>query len=147
MIATIQRIYDNGKRTISQWYVEDELVCVGLEDTFRLNKVYGETRIPAGIYDVEVVKEGRLYNRYKGQFGDWFLGMYLLKDVPNYTGIMIHPGIDEEDTLGCLLPGMLLDKELKIRRGTSSTAFSIFYKKTIIEALHGKLKIDIKDEE
>lgn len=65
-----------------------------LEDPVRKQKVYGETAIPAGRYRiVPLLSPSRKH-----------LMPYLM-DVPNFTGIQIHPGNTPLDTRGCLIPG------------------------------------------
>lgn len=50
-------------------------------------------RIPPGTYQVEWEPTGR----FKG---------YVLRDVPGFEAVEIHVGNIEEDTHGCILPGM-----------------------------------------
>lgn len=78
--------------------------CFIIEDEHRLEKVDGETRIPAGKYQVkfrEVLSP--LTKRYRNRF-DWFTYHLELQDVPNFEYIYIHAGNTEEQTEGCLLP-------------------------------------------
>ena len=86
-------------------YTEGKLYCNGkyiadtLEDTFRdltkQKKVYGETAIPPGVYQVKVT----MSNRFKKL-------MPILIDVPNFEGVRIHAGNKPEDTEGCILIGV-----------------------------------------
>ena len=41
-----------------------QFMCYTLEDEKRALKVPGETRVPAGIYDIEFRTEGGFHNRY-----------------------------------------------------------------------------------
>jgi hypothetical protein len=64
-------------------------------DEIARRKVMAETAIPTGRYRVRRTwspKYGRL--------------MMLVEDVPGFSGIRVHPGNDELDTAGCLLPGI-----------------------------------------
>lgn len=62
-------------------------------------KVWGETAIPSGLYNI------------KWQFSNHFKEtMPYLDNVPNFSGVMIHPGNRIEHTHGCLLVGTELHK-------------------------------------
>ena len=69
-----------------------------IEDEYREVKVKGETRIPAGVYKLVLVDSPKFTPIYKHK-------MIMLLDVPGFSGILIHPGVKEKDTDGCLLPG------------------------------------------
>lgn len=106
MIIRINREIFNEHSTISKVYINDEYFCDLLEDVDRglyftqpleeilAKKVYGKTAIPRGIYEVAITYSDR-FKKY----------LPLLLNVPGYSGIRIHPGNTEVDTLGCLLPG------------------------------------------
>lgn len=89
--------------TDSEIYLNGDKFCVGLEDVGRPYgvKVYGETAIPEGIYDVEV----SVSNRFKKE-------MILLYNTPDkavrrngveFHGVRVHGGNSVKDTLGCVL--------------------------------------------
>lgn len=67
-----------------------------MEDVIRPNgeKVYGETAIPEGTYNVVVTPS----NRFKRD-------LPLVENVPGFEGIRIHPGNSAKDTDGCILVG------------------------------------------
>jgi hypothetical protein len=97
MVLLLQRQDATDDRTIGK------LSIVGgthwwfsLEDCVRTGpKVQGATAIPAGRYEVTITKSQR--------FG---VMLPLLLDVPNFTGIRIHPGNVAADTEGCILIGL-----------------------------------------
>lgn len=65
------------------------------EDTVRSGpKVYGETAIPYGLYNVRVTYS----NRFKRP-------LPLLMHVEGFEGVRIHPGNTANDTEGCILVG------------------------------------------
>lgn len=99
--------YSSAKRdTLSLFLIDCEFMCYVLEDEHRNEKVFGETRIPAGVYEVKFRKEGGFHNRYTAKYGETFhKGMLELQDVPNFKYVLIHIGNDEDDTAGCLLVG------------------------------------------
>ena len=78
--------------------------CFTLEDEYREVKVPGETRIPAGKYEIKLRTVGGMHSRYSKRF-DWHRGMLWLQDVPGFKWIYIHPGNKHEHTEGCILTG------------------------------------------
>lgn len=57
-------------------------------------KVYGNTAIPSGCYQIRM-QQSPTFKRM----------MPYLQDVPGFSSIMIHPGNTVEDTRGCILVG------------------------------------------
>lgn len=99
------RNYFTDNTTISNVTVDDHFVCFFLEDKDRKledggTKVYGKTAIPRGFYDIKMDYSPK----YKKN-------MPHILDVPQYEGVRIHPGNEEKDTEGCLLPGMSYKKD------------------------------------
>tara|TARA_R110000782_G_scaffold26546_1_gene67913 strand:- start:670 stop:1134 length:465 start_codon:yes stop_codon:yes gene_type:complete len=85
---------------------ERKFLCFTLEDEFREIKISGETRIPAGTYNVTLRTEGGFNQRYNDKFGtDFNKGMLWVRDVPGFEYILIHIGNNDNDTEGCLLVG------------------------------------------
>tara|TARA_R110002073_G_scaffold88016_1_gene208972 strand:- start:1691 stop:2161 length:471 start_codon:yes stop_codon:yes gene_type:complete len=82
-----------------------DFLCYTLEDEFRDVKVWGETRIPAGTYNIKLRKEGRLHNKYDKKYSNIHIGMLHIVDVPNFEYILIHTGNTDEHTAGCLILG------------------------------------------
>ncbi len=76
-----------------------------LEDQYQTQKVYGETRIPAGRYEIVLRTEGGKHAKYANHYGEWHKGMLWVKDVPGFEWVLIHVGNDDGDTEGCLLVG------------------------------------------
>ena len=66
------------------------------EDRGTHPKVPMETAIPPGRYRVR----STFSNRYQRL-------MPLVMDVPGFRGIRIHTGNDDDDTAGCILPGLV----------------------------------------
>ena len=80
-------------------------LCYTLEDEYRKEKVYAETRIPAGKYNLTLREVGGFHSRYKKKFPDIHKGMLWVRDVPNFEYILIHCGNTDNQTAGCLLLG------------------------------------------
>jgi len=113
MEIVLKRTDFTDKTTISEVSINDTHECYVLEDKDRglfqemsleqLNKlkVYGETAIPYGKYEVKITYSMRFKK-----------DLPILLNVPGYEGIRIHLGNTAADTHGCLLPGRvkLVDK-------------------------------------
>ncbi len=122
--------------------------CFGLEDEARAIKVYGETRIPAGVYKVGVRTEGGFHRRYSEdrRFRDIHEGMLHILDVPGFDWILIHVGNNDDDTAGCLLVGECADtKRMIITR--SAAAYRALYLAVIGAAKAGRLVIEVQDND
>jgi len=76
-----------------------------LEDEYRKDKVYGETRIPNGTYKLDFRKTGGYHAKYSKRFSDIHMGMLHVTNVPGFEYILIHCGNTDEHTAGCLLVG------------------------------------------
>ena len=130
MEILLQRVAKRDKYTIGKLYINDQYFCDTLEDTDRgltqsmteqqikSKKVYGETAIPTGTYRIIISYS----NRFKKQ-------MPLLLNVPGFSGIRIHTGNTEKDSLGCILVGKnkAVGKVLE-SRDTYNKLFSILQK-------------------
>ena len=82
-----------------------KFLCYTLEDEQRDEKIKGETRIPAGSYEIKVRKVGGFHARYSKKFGKMHRGMLHVTNVPGFDYILIHCGNTDEHTAGCLLVG------------------------------------------
>ena len=106
MEIKLKRIAKKPKYTIGKLYIDGKYVCDTLEDTDRgltknmpleeikKKKVYGETAIPTGKYQVVWT--------YSAKFKR---NLPLLLNVPGYEGIHIHNGNTAANTYGCPLLG------------------------------------------
>lgn len=106
MDILLERIANRPKYCIGRLYIDGVYFCDTLEDVDRglddtmseqeilSSKVYGETAIPTGIYRV-ILNYSPKYKKV----------MPLLTNVKGYSGIRIHSGNTDKDTLGCILVG------------------------------------------
>ena len=87
------------------------LQCDTLEPQWRdlktQQKVKGQTAIPEGEYKIVMAPSAK--------FGK---NMPYLLDVPQFEGIMIHPGNTVDDTKGCILVGVKSGTGLLVSRAT-----------------------------
>lgn len=98
--------YTRGMLVQGLDYDAFNFLCDTLEDVHRDVKVPGETRIPAGVYELRLRAEGGKYKKYLDRFGEWQRpGMLHVTNVPGFEWILIHPGNTPKDTEGCLLVG------------------------------------------
>lgn len=107
-----------------------KFICYTLEDEARALKVKGETRIPAGTYNIELRKEGGFHNRYIKKYGAFHIGMLHIIDVPNFEYILIHTGNTDEHTAGCLIVGDSQENNIILKDGfvgKSNNAYKRIY--------------------
>lgn len=149
MKITVDRTRSTKKATISCVYIDDRFFCFGLEDAYHANKIAGQTRIPAGTYDVRVRQYGPMNARYLKVFGAMHHGMLEIKNVPNFTDILIHCGNSADDTAGCLLVGFRAStsESQDITISKSRDAYEALYKKVIDSARANELTIEIIDND
>lgn len=128
---TLERKIFTDKSTIGDLSLDGEFLCRTLEDTVRKTKVYGQTAIPSGTYEV-IIRDS---NRFKRR-------LPALLKVPYFDGILIHNGNTAEATLGCCLVGQYDPKMPDFIGNSVATLNEIFPK--IEEALvKDRLWIDI----
>ena len=92
-------------------------LCYTLEDEHRALKVKGETRIPAGTYNIQLRNEGGFHSRYTKKYPDIHRGMLHVVDVPGFEYILIHTGNTDEHTAGCLIVGDSQENNIILRDG------------------------------
>ena len=138
MRLLVDRRWKKATYTIGILYVDGVRFSETLEDRDRglkqsdpvgviqSGKVYGETAIPTGVYSVTMDVVSPKYAAvawYKKLCGG---RMPRLLSVKGFDGILIHPGNNPLDTLGCLLVG----RNTKVGQLTESRAtFEKLYKK------------------
>lgn len=115
MDLLLRRVYLASTYTIGKLYIDGKYFCDVLEDPVRdfnkngkfdngEKKIYGETAIPYGTYQVTLdIVSSRFRNSswakpYNGK-------VPRLLNVPEFQGVLIHPGNTAKDTHGCLLLG------------------------------------------
>lgn len=109
-----------------------EFLAYTLEDEYRDSKKYGETRIPAGTYKIQLRTVGGFHQKYATRFYDIHKGMLHITDVPGFEYILIHCGNTDEHTAGCLLVGDTQNNNMVEEDGfigRSKTAYKRIYPK------------------
>ena len=136
MEILVDRYNNESNHTDGLLFLDCKFMCFTLEDEYRANKVYGETRIPDGTYKIELRTEGGFHNKYSNKYS-FHKGMLWVKDVPGFEYILIHAGNTPEHTAGCLLIGTTADKD-KGFIGGSVNAYKEFYPIVAAAILSGK---------
>ena len=86
-------------------FKQKKFLAYTLEDEYRSEKVFGETRIPNGTFSIGLRKVGGYHAKYSKRFPHIHIGMLHVLDVPGFEYILIHCGNTDENTAGCLLVG------------------------------------------
>ena len=141
MKLRLERRYLGPQYTIGSLFINGLYFCDTIEDKVRdfnkdgdlldlgEDKVYGETAIPYGKYDVELSMSPKFKR---------LLPMVL--NVKHFTGIRIHRGNTAKDSHGCILPG-----ENKVRgKVINSTPYEKEIVKLMKEATKRGEAIDIQ---
>ena len=132
MKILVERKWKKEEYTIGKLYIDGTFYCNTLEDKDRgltssmpleevkKKKVYGETAIPSGNYELKLSYSSKFANRvwgkkYKGQ-------VPIILNVKGFEGIRIHPLNTAKDSLGCIGVG----KNTVIGKVTNSTEY--YYK-------------------
>jgi hypothetical protein len=99
MRLKLERTHLEDTYTIGDLYIDGKYFCNVLEDKYKdlskEKKVFGETSIPYGTYEIIITHS----DRFKKD-------LPLLLNVPQFEGIRIHCGNTDSDTHGCLLVGV-----------------------------------------
>lgn len=148
MELRLDRIFRTNEYTIGELYVDGAYLCDTLEDPVRplpevcpntpkgiackcKEKVYGDTAVPAGTYEVKLSYS----NRFKRIMPE-------ILNVPHFLGIRIHTGNSSaKDSSGCILVGTW-DGEKEDWVSDSKIAFNKLMS-LLEEATNNKEKITI----
>jgi hypothetical protein len=116
MKLVLKRINNQDNYCEGKLYIDGIYQCDVIEDTDRgltnemsiteiqSKKVYGETAIPKGTYQITLdVVSPKFKDRSWATFCEGKLPRLL--DVPGFEGVLIHVGNEASNSLGCLLVG------------------------------------------
>lgn len=108
MKLLVTRNWKKPEYTIGRLFINGEFFCNTLEDTVRdlqkERKVKGQTAIPEGTYEVTLNVISPKYSK-KANYKFCEARMPRLLGVPQFEGVLIHPGNSNKDAEGCLLVG------------------------------------------
>ncbi len=128
MELLLKREHDNPDWTLGKLFVDGVFKHFTCEDELRAVKVRGETRIPAGRYEIKFRKviSGKTTS-YRNRF-TWFTWHLELQNVPGFQYVYMHIGNSDNDTDGCILVGNSWNVSTG-QIGNSAIAFGDFYPK------------------
>ena len=141
----VNRFTSTNNASLSLVSIDGAFECFGLEDESRVFKIAGETRIPAGIYDMVLRTFGGTHLRYASKFPEIHKGMLEICNVPSFTDVLIHIGNTDRDTAGCLLVGANANTTGTLSLSSSRTAYTRLYEKVAMAAEEGRLSIEVID--
>lgn len=126
MMLQLERLQCGRDCTIGSLSVDGDWECWTLEDIVRPAgvKIPGCTAIPAGRYGLDITHSPRFGRE-----------LPLLLDVPNFSGVRIHPGNTAADTEGCILVGQ---DRLANSVGHSRLAFDALFRKIVAAKCRGE---------
>ena len=136
-MMVLKRIYKGENYTIGHIYIDGEYICDSIEDKDRgLNdqmsvqdikkiKVASQTAIPTGTYKLTLdvvspkfIQKAYYYNFCKGK-------LPRLLGVKGFDGILIHRGVNQNSSAGCIIVGY---NKIKGQVVNSQQAFEKLYK-------------------
>jgi len=146
----LQRYSDDGQSSLGLLFDDSrKLKAYTLEDERRDEKVKGETRIPAGTYELRLLKSVTpMTERYRAKF-PWFSYHVEVSKVIGFSNVYIHVGNKDKDTDGCILLGDSANNNIHTDGfiSGSADAYKRWYQ-TIVPYLEThKAFITIRDEE
>ena len=145
MKLELKRFIHDAESTTGYLNIDKSFECFTLEDQHQEEKIPGETRIPAGTYEIEFNEYPtpltlKYQNKYK-----WFKYHLQLQLVPNFDNVYIHIGNNQKHTRGCILIGDSLHNRGNVEDfiSESAKAFERLYTK-VSAALEKGEKVTIK---
>lgn len=154
MKLLLDRFFKGPKYTVGHLYIDGKYFCDTIEDVDRglldsmslaeiqSKKIPSETAIPRGTYKVTLDVVSPKYSKR-----DFYIKVCKgkvprLLNVKGFEGILIHAGNTEEDSAGCLLVGMNLERGKVLK---SQETFRKLYKILSGAKLRGEyIQITIK---
>ena len=127
MLVKLIRYNTQRNHTHGALYIDNKFMCYTLEDGHRDKKIYGETRVPAGVYPLDFRKVGGFHNKYTEKFGDMHKGMIELLSVPNFEYVLFHIGNSSKDSEGCILVGNVPGEKETDWISSSTAAYKEIY--------------------
>lgn len=118
MNIKLKRVAKKPTYTIGKLYINGEYFCDTIEDKDRgldksmsiedikKKKVYAETAIPTGTYEVTTNIVSPKYSKKPTYMKMCGGRVPRILDVPGFDGVLIHTGNTQKDSMGCIIIGM-----------------------------------------
>jgi len=113
----LKRCIFSNKDTIGQLYLNDKFECYTLEDSIMEYKIYGETAIPYGDYEIKIIYSPKFKRK-----------LPLLLDVPGFSEVHISSRNTIHDIEGYILVGQTIDKKTFQLRQSRAAFIQLFAK-------------------
>ena len=162
ILQRYSRVIENGGSSqgiFTEKTLNNPFISHSLEDEKRDVKLSGETRIPAGFYELKIWNDGKNPNqwvldhrvKYNLNGENWFKFPIEVTKVPGFSGVLIHTGTDQSHTEGCILLDDTIGNntvDAANQGARSLQAVKRFYLKTypVLES-GGKAFLEVRDEE
>ena len=134
MELTVKRLYLKSSYTVGKLYIDGKYECDTLEDRVRelkseADKVYGETAIPYGRYQIAMNVISPKFSTYEFYRNVCQGRLPRLVDVPYFNGILIH--VADGNKGAKLLSGCIGVGQNKIKGGlvNGKNTFTALYNK------------------
>lgn len=150
MDLLLKRKHHNMEATLGHLSIDGRFQCHTLEDQPQEGKkIPGETRIPAGRYEIKLRQEGGMYKRYKNNpaYKPFFVGHLWLQNVNDFEWIYLHVGNNDDHTSGCILVGTGWTELPRMQVLSSRVAYRILYRRIIAAVQEGDCWITVEDED
>lgn len=145
-ILKVLRKQQGKNSTLSEIYLNNQLICYGLEDIPRTKKIPGSTSIPLGIYPLGFNKDGGMNGNYYDRFPKLHRGMIEITGIPGFKYVYIHIGNTHKETAGCLLVGTgYVFEKGEYRLVQSVTAYKKLYALLVDFLVSGEVFIEVTE--
>jgi hypothetical protein len=128
MKLEVKRYNSQDDYTQGLLFIDGIFECYTIEDEQRTIKVFSETAISNGTYEVKLRTEGKFHVNYSKKFPLFHKGMLHVTNVPGFEYILIHIGNTDDDTAGCLLVGRGAGHDSIVE---STIAYEAMYKRVL----------------
>jgi len=141
MRIRLHRKYLSPDYTIGDLFIDGLLLCQTIEDKVRdtntdgdlddegEEKVFGETAIPYGRYNMDLTMSPK-FKRL----------LPIILNVPHFTGIRVHRGNTAKDSHGCILPGENKEKGKVL----NSTKYELLIVERMLKAIRNNEEMTIE---